>query len=114
MMRCVSKGSAGDARRLRETGSRLRAMMKVKDELIADQKELIDLQAAQLADVGKMIDVQAQRLTNRDQLIDVQAQQLASQAELIDVQGQQIAALEELVARDVERVGRDRAPDGSE
>jgi hypothetical protein len=100
MMRCVSKGSAGDARRLRETGSRLRAMMKVKDELIADQKELIDLQAAQLADVGKMIDVQAQRLTNRDQLIDVQ--------------GQQIAALEELVARDVERVGRDRAPDGSE
>jgi hypothetical protein len=58
----LSKGSAGDARRLRETGSRLRAMMKVKDELLAKQEELPDLRA--------------EKLTN------VQAQQLAGQAEL--------------------------------
>jgi hypothetical protein len=39
MMRCVlSKRSVGDAKRLRETASRLRAMTKVKDEVLARQE----------------------------------------------------------------------------
>jgi septal ring factor EnvC (AmiA/AmiB activator) len=69
MMRCVSKGSVGDAKRLRETASRLRAMMKVKDELLARQEELVGLQAEQLAGCAKLIDAQAEQIGVLEELV---------------------------------------------
>jgi predicted transcriptional regulator len=72
----MSKGPAGDARRLRETNSRLRALARAKDELIATQQKLVDAQAEQLQNKTDVIQLQAERIDVLERLLAEQDKQI--------------------------------------